>query len=164
METTKTKPADKPKECGAKSRQGQPCKKPPMKGKNRCANHGAKSTGPRPGNNFLTLHGCYSKALSTDEKTLWTYVKTGSLDDEIRISKIMLLRALCRARDDPDSLLFPAIVDRLLRTVCKLELARAQILGDAGAGDAYEAAKKIRAAIAEMNAATFAAPPSLTTH
>lgn len=35
--------------CGAKARTngGSPCKKPALRGKNRCALHGGKSTGPK---------------------------------------------------------------------------------------------------------------------
>ena len=33
--------------CGAKTRAGQPCQKPALRGKARCQLHGGKSTGPR---------------------------------------------------------------------------------------------------------------------
>ena len=33
--------------CGARNRQGQPCRCPAMRGKRRCRLHGGKSTGPR---------------------------------------------------------------------------------------------------------------------
>ena len=33
--------------CGAKTRSGEPCKRPPMIGKRRCRNHGGCSTGPK---------------------------------------------------------------------------------------------------------------------
>jgi len=33
--------------CGARTRSGNPCKKPPISGKQRCKNHGGLSTGPK---------------------------------------------------------------------------------------------------------------------
>ena len=35
------------KRCGAKTRQGRPCLRRPVKAKQRCPNHGGLSTGPR---------------------------------------------------------------------------------------------------------------------
>ena len=35
------------KRCGARTRQGRPCLRRPVKGKARCPNHGGLSTGPR---------------------------------------------------------------------------------------------------------------------
>ncbi|MDP6258217.1 MAG: HGGxSTG domain-containing protein [Rhodospirillales bacterium] len=36
------------KRCGAKTRQGRPCLRRPVKAKQRCPNHGGLSTGLRP--------------------------------------------------------------------------------------------------------------------
>lgn len=44
--------------CGAKNRQGQPCKKWTMRGRNRCANHGGKSPLGWASPHFV--HGWYS--------------------------------------------------------------------------------------------------------
>ena len=33
--------------CGARTRRGTPCQKPPLKGKNRCRLHGGLSSGPK---------------------------------------------------------------------------------------------------------------------
>jgi hypothetical protein len=51
--------------CGAKNRQGEPCKKPPIRGKNRCLNHGGKTPkGVNAGKtNNKHRHGLYSAAL-----------------------------------------------------------------------------------------------------
>jgi len=160
MDDTQTKRTDKPKECGAKSRQGRPCKKPPMKGKRRCANHGAKSTGPTPENNHLRTHGVYSRYLTAEEVEVWPHIRVGSLDDEVKLAKIQIRRALLRSRDDPANLLFPSIIDRLIRTVCKLERTRHELLGFAAAGSANETAAAICAALAEMQSRTRAAPPT----
>lgn len=37
---------ESPARCGARTRSGAPCKRPPVHGKKRCPNHGGKSTGP----------------------------------------------------------------------------------------------------------------------
>jgi len=150
--------------CGAKNRSGRPCRRAPIPGRQRCNLHGGKSTGPRPGNNVLRVHGCYSRYLSPEELEVWEIIKVGSLDDEIRIAKIMLRRALLRARDDKAIVLFSEIIDRQLRTIGRLEIQRAQILGGGVGAPAIEAARAIRAAIDEMNAATRAEPPPDTVH
>lgn len=77
--------------CGAKNRQGEPCKKPPMKGKSRCRNHGGKTPTGTKGNR---THGLYSVALSEEERELWDEMKLGTVDDEIRLCRIQLRRAM----------------------------------------------------------------------
>lgn len=53
--------------CGARNRQGLPCRSAAMKGKRRCRLHGGKSTGPRTPEGIAaiktsrTKHGRYSK-------------------------------------------------------------------------------------------------------
>jgi hypothetical protein len=42
--------------CGAKTRQGHPCKAPAVRGKARCRMHGGRSTGRPP------IHGRYTQA------------------------------------------------------------------------------------------------------
>lgn len=49
--------------CGARTRQGKPCRAPAVKGKKRCRMHGgAKGSGGQPGNLNALKHGYYSKA------------------------------------------------------------------------------------------------------
>lgn len=50
--------------CGARNRQGQPCQKPPLKGKERCMMHGGKTPTKTRGNG---VHGLYSAALTDAE-------------------------------------------------------------------------------------------------
>ena len=50
--------------CGAKNRQGQPCQKPPMKGRSRCDRHGGKSLAGAASPSFK--HGRYSKHLPSN--------------------------------------------------------------------------------------------------
>lgn len=85
--------------CGAVTRGGSACQKPPLKGKNRCALHGGKSTGPKNpakpiGNQNARTHGIYSDALADDEKGLWDQVEVGNLDNAIKIAHLQLRRAL----------------------------------------------------------------------
>ena len=46
--------------CNAKNRQGLPCRKRPVNGRKRCANHGGKSL-------QMEAHGRYKYGLHTDE-------------------------------------------------------------------------------------------------
>jgi hypothetical protein len=82
--------------CGAKNRAGNPCKKPPLKGKTRCKLHGGASlTGNNIGStNKNHRHGLYAKWLSAEEAQAWQVLPTGDLDDEIRMVRIWLARAM----------------------------------------------------------------------
>ena len=44
---TVVQPAPHPTQCGAKTREGHPCRNKPVPGKHRCKFHGGMSTGPR---------------------------------------------------------------------------------------------------------------------
>lgn len=77
--------------CGAKRRNGEPCEKPPMKGKTRCRLHGGAT--PKGIKNAMT-HGVYRKTLSDEEQELWTQLQVGNLDNEILFMKIMFNRAI----------------------------------------------------------------------
>ncbi|AVX13810.1 HGGxSTG domain-containing protein [Stutzerimonas stutzeri] len=80
-------------QCGAKTRSGQPCKAPAMPN-GRCRKHGGTSTGAPAGNQNARKHGIYSAAIQADEADLWDEIAIGSLDDDIRIAKLQLRRAL----------------------------------------------------------------------
>lgn len=89
--------------CGAKNRQGQPCQRPPSKGKARCKLHGGAT--PK-GQRNAVKHGIYTKTLSDEERALYDTIEIGSLDHEIRFAKIMLNRAIetnAAVREDPNS-------------------------------------------------------------
>ena len=89
--------------CGAKNRQGQPCQRPPSKGKARCKLHGGAT--PK-GQRNAVKHGIYTKTLSDEERALYDTIEIGSLDNEIRFAKIMLNRAIetnAAVREDPNS-------------------------------------------------------------
>jgi hypothetical protein len=77
--------------CGAKNRQGEPCKKPPMIGKTRCQLHGGKTPKGTKGNRS---HGLYSTGLTDEERGLWDDIQIGNVDDELRLCRIQLRRAM----------------------------------------------------------------------
>jgi len=47
--------------CGAKTRQGHPCKTHPVTGRKRCRMHGGTNNGAPKGNKNALKHGYYSK-------------------------------------------------------------------------------------------------------
>lgn len=77
--------------CGAKNRQGEPCQRPPLAGKTRCKLHGGAT--PKGLKNAVK-HGIYRKTLSDEEQAMWLDIQVGSVDDEIRMMKIMMNRAI----------------------------------------------------------------------
>lgn len=80
--------------CGAKTRSGSPCKSKAMPN-GRCRMHGGKSTGAPKGNqNNLKAGGIYSQYFTDEEKQLSINLELGSLDDELKLTKIRLMRAL----------------------------------------------------------------------
>jgi|SRR3954464_9304605 hypothetical protein len=90
--------------CGAKNRQGEPCKKAPMKGKSRCRSHGGKSLAGK--DSKVYRHGIYSETYTAEEIKSLDYLKErlSSVDDEITLTRIRLLRAQKaeqRAVNDP---------------------------------------------------------------
>ncbi|WP_143425473.1 HGGxSTG domain-containing protein [Gilliamella sp. Nev5-1] len=80
--------------CGAKTRSGSPCKSKAMTN-GRCRMHGGKSTGAPKGNkNNLKAGGIYSQFFTAEERQISAELELGSLDDELRLTKIRLMRAL----------------------------------------------------------------------
>lgn len=77
--------------CGAKNRQGQPCQRPPSKGKARCKLHGGAT--PKGQKNAQT-HGIYTKTLSDEERVMYDSIQIGNVDAELRFVRIMLNRAI----------------------------------------------------------------------
>ncbi|OCG66619.1 hypothetical protein A9G41_12305 [Gilliamella sp. Nev5-1] len=61
----------------------------------RCRMHGGKSTGAPKGNkNNLKAGGIYSQFFTAEERQISAELELGSLDDELRLTKIRLMRAL----------------------------------------------------------------------
>jgi hypothetical protein len=97
-----------PNLCGAKTRAGTPCQKAPIKGSTRCRNHGGKTPkGQNPGNKHAAKPGnLYSKFLTEEEREQFDSIELGKIDDELRLMRIRLARALSheQARGDKPEL------------------------------------------------------------
>lgn len=86
-------------QCGSKTRSGEPCKRHAVPGSKRCKLHGGKSTGPKDqkGNaNAAKPGSIYSQFLTDDENDLLARIELGRVDDELRLTRIRLMRALAR--------------------------------------------------------------------
>lgn len=144
------------KTCGAKTRSGEPCKRAPAKGRTRCRLHGGAT--PKGRQNAKT-HGIYAAFLSEDEKSVWNSLELGKVDDELRLCRIQLMRALKAQNEsngEPELVGIVAkqmadkstvgekhyqkrdyqpIIDRLLGRIESLERTRAELLRQADDGD-----------------------------
>jgi hypothetical protein len=80
--------------CGAKTRSGEPCKRHAVPGSSKCKLHGGGASKANKGNQHARKHGIYSDTLTADEQGLWDDIGIGTLDDDIKIAKLQLRRAL----------------------------------------------------------------------
>ena len=105
--------------CGAKRRNGEACKAPAMHN-GRCRIHGGKTA--TKGNKYAVKHNIYSQFMTQDENVLSESLDLTSLDDELKLTKIQLMRAL-KAQAEVDSkthieqLELTEYVDRELPTI-----------------------------------------------
>lgn len=76
--------------CGSKTRNGEPCKTAAMPN-GRCRMHGGKS--PATNQNAVT-HGIYAQTLSQAERDQWDGLQLGGVDDELKLCRLRLMRAL----------------------------------------------------------------------
>ena len=101
------KPIDDPirPRCGKRTRKGTPCAAWAM-ANGRCRMHGGKSTGPKDrekaaesqrGNSNAERHGLYAVGMYPTEMDIYGTIAVGSLEDEIKMTKLLLRRA-CRAQ------------------------------------------------------------------
>ncbi len=93
--------------CGAKTRSGGKCRKAPINGSKRCKFHGGKSTGPidLSGNTNAVTHGIYERHLTEQERSDFDHAKLGTVDDELRLQRIRLSRALAaehKSQNEPE--------------------------------------------------------------
>ena len=81
--------------CGAKKRQGEGfCKQRPLiNGNGRCKFHGGRARQNKRNNNAVT-HGIYADGYSDEEKKILPTLSIDSVDDEIRLCKIKVRRAM----------------------------------------------------------------------
>ena len=89
--------------CGASKRgNGESCKRHAIPGSSRCKLHGGKSSGPKEqrGNKNAAKPGSiYSQFLTDDENDLLAGIELGRVDDELRLTRIRLMRALARENE-----------------------------------------------------------------
>lgn len=95
--------------CGAKTRSGEPCKNGAMDN-GRCRMHGGKA--PKTNQNAVKPGSLYSKHLTNEEQALFDEIELGSLDDEIRLTKIRLARALAQEQERGERLELDSAVKR----------------------------------------------------
>ena len=136
--------------CGAKTRSGEPCKRHAIPGSKRCKLHGGKSTGA-PGNKNAAKPGSiYSKFLTDEENDTLASIELGRVDDELRLTRVRLMRALARENEFGNTLEvdsekvdssetggtttnskvrdYSGLIDRLTARIESLERTRAELL------------------------------------
>ncbi len=136
--------------CGAKTRSGEPCKRHAIPGSKRCKLHGGKSTGA-PGNRNAAKPGSiYSKYLTDEENDALARIELGRVDDELRLTRVRLMRALGRENEFGNTLEidsekvdsgetggtttnskvrdYSGLIDRLTARIESLERTRAELL------------------------------------
>ena len=110
--------------CGAKTRSGEPCKRHAIPGSKRCKLHGGKSTGA-PGNKNAARPGSiYSKYLTDEEQADFHAAEIDQVDQELRLTKVLLNRVLMAKADGYDLL-----ADRYLARIESLTKAREDLEG-----------------------------------
>ena len=86
--------------CGAKTRSGEPCKRHAIPGSPRCKLHGGKSKGaPKANKNAAKPGSIYSQFLTDAENDMLACIELGRVDDELRLTRIRLMRALSRENE-----------------------------------------------------------------
>lgn len=81
--------------CGAKTRSGEPCKRHAVVGAKRCKLHGGNNKPAKKGNKYAAKPGgLYSAFLTKDEARIAASLTLGSVDEELRLTRIRLMRAL----------------------------------------------------------------------
>lgn len=91
--------------CGAKTRSGEPCKRHAVPGSPRCKLHGgAASKANKANKNAAKPGSIYSQFLTDDENDLLASIQLGRVDDELRLTRIRLMRALARENEFANTL------------------------------------------------------------
>lgn len=100
-----------PKQCGAKTRSGQPCKGKAMTN-GRCRMHGGKSTGAPGNTNAVKAGSLYSQYLTPDEQADYQALQLGDVDHELRLTRIRLARALKNEQEKGDTPEIDTVIQR----------------------------------------------------
>lgn len=138
-------------QCGAKTRGGEPCKRHAVPGSSRCKLHGGGSAKANKGNKHAAKPGSiYSQFLTDAENDMLASIELGRVDDELRLTRIRLMRALSRENEfgneleiDSEKLEtgehggttttskvrdYSSLIDRLTARIESLERTRADLL------------------------------------
>lgn len=92
-------------QCGAKTRGGEPCKRHAVPGSSRCKLHGGGSAKANKGNKHAAKPGSiYSQFLTDAENDMLSGIELGKVDDELRLTRIRLMRALARESEHGNTL------------------------------------------------------------
>ena len=98
--------------CGAKTRAGSKCNTRPMLN-GRCRMHGGTNKGNAAiGNTLAVKHGIYSKRMTPEEIEQANTFTLGDLDDELRLTKIRLIRVLEAENQQNNQLELESSVER----------------------------------------------------
>lgn len=88
--------------CGAKTRGGDKCKKHAMPN-GRCRLHGGANNGaPKGSRNAAKPGNIYSAYLTDEENAVLTRLEIGKIEDELRLCRIRLMRALKAETNEPE--------------------------------------------------------------
>ncbi|HEX8894454.1 MAG TPA: HGGxSTG domain-containing protein [Terriglobales bacterium] len=99
--------------CGAKNRSGQPCKRHAAVGSKRCKLHGGNNKPAKKGNKYAAKPGgLYSAYLTPEETKIAAALTLGSVDEEIRLTRIRLMRALRLEEERADTAELESEVER----------------------------------------------------
>lgn len=91
--------------------------------------HGGTNPGAPAGNQSAVKHGIYRSVLSEEERADFDDAELGSVDDELRLARVRITRALRAEKNDP-SKDFSPIIDRLLGRIESLEQTRRKLIGE----------------------------------
>lgn len=138
-------------QCGAKTRGGEPCKRHAVPGSSRCKLHGGGASKANKGNKHAAKPGSiYSQFLTDAENDMLASIELGRVDDELRLTRIRLMRALGRENEFGNTLEadsekvetgenggttttskvrdYSSLIDRLTARVESLERTRSELL------------------------------------
>lgn len=87
--------------CGAKTRGGDKCKKHAMPN-GRCKLHGGTNAGAPKQNKNAAVHNIYSAFLTDEENAVMMQLEIGKIEDELRLCRIRLMRAMKAETDAPE--------------------------------------------------------------
>jgi len=137
--------------CGAKTRSGEPCKRHAVPGSSRCKLHGGGASKANKANKHAAKPGSiYSQFLTDDENAILSTIELGRVDDELRLTRVRLMRALSRENEFGNELEidsekhetgehggttttskvrdYSGLIDRLTARIESLERTRAELL------------------------------------